>query len=112
MKLSVDEPARREIESAAGFYAAERRELAARFLAAVDSAVTLIRENPWLGQRVDKHHRRIPLDRFAYLLIYRVDEAGALLRLVAVSHQRRRPGYWSDGVEEPRPRYVVLPAAA
>jgi len=112
VKLLVDEFARLEIESAVEFYFSERRELATRFLAAIDHAATLIQENPWIGRRVNTHHHRVTLDRFPYLLIYRIHEAKNLIRLVAVSHQRRRPGYWSDRLDESCPSYVVLSAVA
>jgi hypothetical protein len=47
---------------------------------------------PRIGERLDSVHRRFPLRRFPFGLIFRVD--GELLRIVAVAHRRRRPGYW------------------
>lgn len=37
--------------------------------------------------------RRLLLDRFPYVLIYRPLPGGGV-RVLAVAHGRRRPGYW------------------
>lgn len=47
---------------------------------------------PRIGEPLDDLHRRFPMKRFPFALIYRVD--GDRLRIVAVGHRRRLPGYW------------------
>jgi toxin ParE1/3/4 len=47
---------------------------------------------PHAGEPLDSRHRRFPLRKFPFGLIYRVDDD--LLRIVAVAHRRQRPGYW------------------
>ena len=54
----------------------------------------LLCEMPELGQRLDSRHRRFPLRRFPYGLIFRVD--GDRLRVVALAHRRQEPGYWRN----------------
>jgi len=53
---------------------------------------TLLCDVPNIGERIDHRHRRFPLRKFPFGLIYRVD--GDLLRIIAVAHRRQRPGYW------------------
>jgi hypothetical protein len=37
-------------------------------------------------------HREVPLQRFAFNLIYRIRDDEVIV--IAVAHKRRRPGYW------------------
>ena len=41
--------------------------------------------------------RRVVLQRFPYLTVFRETAAG--VEILAVAHGRRRPGYWRDRVE-------------
>ena len=54
----------------------------------------LLCDVPNMGEPLDLRHRRFPLRKFPFGLIYRVD--GDLLRIVAVAHRRQRPGYWRE----------------
>ena len=112
MKVSLAGSARRDIDSAGAFYARVRRELVDQFIQELDRALSLIEENPRLGRRVGTQHRRFPLHGFPFFVNYRIDNAKALIRVVAISHQRRRPGYWANRVEELAPRYATLREAA
>jgi toxin ParE1/3/4 len=58
----------------------------------VKRVVSLLRATPNIGERLDDLHRRFPLGRFPFGLIFRVD--GDLMRIIAIAHRRRRPGYW------------------
>ena len=62
----------------------------------VDRVINLLRNHPMLGRQLENNLRRALLRRFPFSLIYAV-EANAIV-IVAVSHQRRRPGYWRDRV--------------
>jgi hypothetical protein len=68
-------------------------ELGRELLAEVRRVVSILCEMPQLGARLDTQHRRFPLTRFPFGIIFRVD--GDLLRVVAIAHRRHRPGYWS-----------------
>jgi toxin ParE1/3/4 len=41
--------------------------------------------------------RRMVLQRFPYLLVFRAAAAG--MEVIAVAHGRRCPGYWRDRIE-------------
>jgi len=83
-----------ELHDAAAFYTASANvELGVAFLAEFEHGVNAILANPRVGPTFRGTRRRYLLRRFPYSIIYQVtaDE----LRVVAVAHQRRRPGYWA-----------------
>lgn len=77
---------------ASQFYEAESAELGFEFLDDVQRVIDSLREHPKLGQTVGRGLRWALLRRFPFSLIYS-EEADEIL-VVAVAHQRRRPGYW------------------
>ncbi|MFZ5508437.1 MAG: type II toxin-antitoxin system RelE/ParE family toxin [Pseudomonadota bacterium] len=94
MKLSLAPAAERELIEAAAFYAERAdKELGLAFIAEFERALHLLEANPELGAVWRASTRRLPLRRFPYSLVYQLfaDE----LRVIAVAHQRRRPGYWT-----------------
>ena len=99
--------AQRDIDIAEAFYARERRELGARFIEEVDRALMLLQAYPELGQQFGKQHRRFPLHGFPFFVNYRIDDEKALIRVVAISHQSRRPGHWVKRTEEPQAIYAI-----
>jgi len=86
------EDANLELNDAARYYEKITVGLGLSFLDAVEDAVDKILENPKSYQLVGGEIRRKPLARFPYSLLY-VTEPDHI-RIVAVAHQKRRPGYW------------------
>jgi toxin ParE1/3/4 len=83
-----------ELHDAAAFYTASANlELGLAFVAEFEHGVNAILANPKVGAIFRGTRRRYLLRRFPYSIIYQVtvDE----LRVLAVAHQRRRPGYWA-----------------
>ena len=89
-------PAEEEMTEASVFYEAATSGLGAGFLDEVQRVVNLVREHPELGQPVGRGLRRGLLHRFPFNLIYSIEVDVVLI--VAVAHQRRRPGYWRDRI--------------
>jgi plasmid stabilization system protein ParE len=89
-------PAEEEMTEASVFYEAATSGLGAGFLDEVQRVVNILREHPELGQAVGRDLRRALLHRFPFSLIHSVEVDEILI--VAVGHQRRRPGYWRDRV--------------
>jgi len=85
--------AERELEEAIRHYEGESRGLGLRFLDEVEHSVHFLRQHPEAAPRVLGPARRLVLPRFPYYLIYRPLAAGRL-RILAVGHEKRRPGYW------------------
>ncbi|ROZ79557.1 type II toxin-antitoxin system RelE/ParE family toxin [Ramlibacter sp. WS9] len=94
MNLVVEAQAQAELNDARDYYLEHASANIARaFLEQFERAVNLLRMHPALGTPVSARLRKLPLRRFPYWLIYRLH--GETLSILAVAHQRRRPGYWS-----------------
>jgi plasmid stabilization system protein ParE len=85
-------PAEEEMTEASLVYEAECTGLGVKFLDDVQRVIDAVREHPKLGTPVADGLRRALLRRFPFSLIYSEEPAAVLV--VAVAHQRRRPGYW------------------
>lgn len=90
-----------ELKAAVDHYELERPGRGRRFAAAVERALTLISEFPMAGPAYRKvrpeHSVRHRIVRgFPFVLAYRV--LGDRIRIDAVTHMRRRPGYWHHRV--------------
>ena len=95
MKLVITPPALAELHDAATFYKLKANaELGLAFVAEFERTANLVLENPLLGAVFRSTRRRYILRRFPYNIIYQVtaDE----LQILAVAHNRRRPGYWAQ----------------
>ena len=81
-----------EFEEAALFYETRMIGLGKFFATEVERTIALVREFPEAGSPMGRQLRRVLVARFPYSVVYRYD-AGSIV-IVAVAHQRRRPGYW------------------
>jgi plasmid stabilization system protein ParE len=99
----VTKPARFEDEADAEYRAAGRWYeervvgLGIEFFDAVDAALDQIARSPKAGALVrrvpvDLQVRRAPVTRFPYHVVYL--ETSSTIRVLAIAHDRRRPGYW------------------
>ena len=84
--------AREDLNDAAAFYEASVPGLEDAFLDDVERAIDDIRENPRIGAPIGREFRRAILRHFPFTIVYaeRDDE----IVIVAIAHDRRRPGYW------------------
>jgi len=69
-------------------------ELGLAFIAEFELAIEALYEHPQLGPVWRGKSRRFPLRRFPYSVIYRLRPNE--VHVIALAHQRRRPGYWSN----------------
>ena len=85
--------AQEDLREAAAFYR-ERAgaELSQALLNEFEHCVGLLLEFPGLGAMWRYGKRRLVMRRFRYALIYTI--AGEQVRILAVAHYSRRPGYW------------------
>jgi plasmid stabilization system protein ParE len=81
-----------ELIDSARYYESKLPGLGTDFKSEVDRSLVLLNENPDIGAMVEAPYRRLHLNRFPYSVIYRTK--GPTLRILAIAHQRRRPGYW------------------
>ena len=94
MNVRFHEAARGETLAATDFYEKQAKGLGAAFISEVEESVDRMSDNPESGAPYTGNCRRILLRRFPFNVIYTVDDGGILI--VAVAHQRRKPGYWSE----------------
>ena len=84
-----------DLREAAEFYRKRAgNELALTFIAEFEYSVSLLLEYPTLGAIWRNGRRRFVMRRFPYSLIYNATDQQ--IRILAVAHQSRRPGYWQD----------------
>ena len=98
MKVEFFPAAEQELTDATEHYEGQLQGLGNDFLLEVERLCAVLIELPSLGEKLDPIHRRLPLQRFPYALIFRRD--ADIIRVVAVAHRRRKPGYWSPRVQE------------
>ncbi len=90
-------PAEEEMAEASLRYETASNGLGKEFLDDLQRTVDMLREHPKLGRPAGRGLRQAPFRRFPFLLIY-ADEPDQLI-VVAVAHQKRRPGYWRGRIE-------------
>lgn len=82
-----------ELADAVEGYELSRPGLGAVFESAVEAATAVIQANPAaFGPVYPPPCRRYVLPTYDYSLVYA--ELPTFIRIVAVAHNRRRPGYW------------------
>ncbi|MBI2393359.1 MAG: type II toxin-antitoxin system RelE/ParE family toxin [Deltaproteobacteria bacterium] len=96
MTLSVrfHPAARADLEAAVAWYDEQERGLGGALVEDVERAIAKIvaRPDAWPLSEWDSRARKVVLSRFPYRVIYTI--SAAVIVIVAVAHQRRRPGYW------------------
>lgn len=99
MKLSIARPAQAEVTKQAAYYAEDNPTKARDFVIAIDQAFQAIAANPerwpfWPGIDANRGLRRhvVPKPFATYVIAYRTTPTH--VRVLAVAHTRRQPGYW------------------
>jgi plasmid stabilization system protein ParE len=87
-----------EALQATAYYRNRSNEAAERFLDDIAKAVELLQQFPRIGAPIADDARRLILKRYPYQFIYRVE--GDEIRVYAVAHLKRKPGYWHDRLWE------------
>ena len=92
-RLEFDPEAIKETRSARAWY--QERSLSAEmaFLAELRHAILKARETPQRWPKFTHDTRRVVLRRFPFSLVYRVKED--TVQVIALAHDKRKPGYWS-----------------
>jgi plasmid stabilization system protein ParE len=90
--------ARRELREATEWYRERYPAVAARFKAEVEQTLHHLEKFPNTGGFVpgakDPDVRRLPVHNFPYHIIFM--RLGTHISVLAIAHDRRRPGYWND----------------
>ncbi len=86
--------ARIEYYEAIEYYARIDDKLGERFVAVVEEALEQMSRTPERFRCFDGDMRKVRVEDFPYAVIYRIE--GRELRIIAVMHLHRRPGYWRE----------------
>lgn len=95
-RLVLRPAAKAELRAVIQWYEQQRDGLGAEFLNAMDRTLEAILEAPtsypiWPA---DPRVRKKLVERFPYIVFFTVSPV--LVRIVAIAHQRRAPGYWQN----------------
>ncbi len=99
MVVRFEDEARVEYREGGRWYEARVTGLGVEFFDEVDATLRRILALPRTGRHVprmpkDLPVRRLAVRRFPYHVIYL--ESADAVRVLAIAHDRRRPGYWHD----------------
>ena len=99
LHVRFEDEADAEYRDAGRWYEGRRTGLGIEFFDAVDATVRQIVDLPGAGARIPQVPaslpvRRLPVKRFPYHVVYL--ETPAAIRILAVAHDRRKPGYWKS----------------
>ena len=97
MRLEFHPEAELELIESAVYYDKQVSGLGERFESEIRYATDLMLDQPEIGPLVDPNLRKFILTRFPFTLYYSV--TADVLRIEAVAHQSRRPGYWKPRVD-------------
>jgi len=92
LPIEIHPAAAREAAAARRWYAERNEAVADAFVSAMEHAVDRIQDSPTRYAEYLHGTRRFILERFPFLMIYRI--LPNRIQIVAVAHGRRRPGYW------------------
>lgn len=91
-RLALTERATADIVNAFKWCESQQNGLGRRFVAAVDTAFTLLESMPSKGPAVHGDVRRVVLRQFPYVLYYRLSTDR--IEVLACLHQHRKPFAW------------------
>lgn len=96
MTFDFHPEARDEFQDAAHWYEDHSIFAGDRFVKAVREAITDIMLDPLRYQSFRDGTHVFRLKTFPYRLYYTFEQDLALVRIFAVMHEKRRPGYWHE----------------
>jgi plasmid stabilization system protein ParE len=100
MRLELFEEAAAEIEGDRAWYRRRSESAEAGFLRELDHAIQQVADAPAQWPRYLAGTHRYVFPTYPYSIVYFVDEG--VIRVVALAHDRRRPGYWRKRLRKAR----------
>lgn len=104
-RVRFEDEADAEYRLAGRWYEERREHLGIEFFDAVDEAIDRVIATPHAGAPVprmpsDSRVRRRAVPRFPYHVVYL--ETSGEIRILAIAHDRRKPAYWANRLEDLR----------
>jgi len=98
MKFYFHPDAEAEFDRTVEYYEQFQSGLGLEFAQEVYATITRIIQYPDAWSALSENSRRCLVSRFPYGVIYQIKSSS--LRIIAVAHLNRRPGYWEGRVEQ------------
>ncbi|OGT72179.1 MAG: hypothetical protein A2W76_04990 [Gammaproteobacteria bacterium RIFCSPLOWO2_12_47_11] len=92
MFVKLHPEAESELIENAIYYECEVEGLGYRFIEEIERGIEVLIAQPRLGQPLNEQLRSFVLGGFPFSLIYSLEQDK--IWIVAIAHQKRRPGYW------------------
>ena|SRR4030067_2561900 len=96
MKFYFHPDAKEELDGAVDYYEQCQPGLGLEFAEEVYASIARIIQYPDAWSILSKNSRRCLVNRFPYGVIYQIKSR--TLRIIAVAHLHRRPGYWKERI--------------
>jgi hypothetical protein len=96
MKFYFHPDAKEEFDGAVEYYEQCQVGLGLEFAEEVYAAIARIVQYPNAWSTLSKNSRRCLVSRFPFGIIYQIKSRA--LRIIAVAHLNRRPGYWEERI--------------
>jgi len=94
MIINLLQEAEEELIKAASYYEQQQPGLGVEFIREVRRICKLVSASPKAATKVRKEIRRRLVRRFPFSVLYQEVEDSILV--IAIAHQRRKPGYWKN----------------
>jgi len=92
VEIRLHPDAERELRAAFLWYLDRNILVAEGFQSEVAHAIHMVAEDPNRWPKLNESMRRYVFPRFPFTLVYR--SRPAHVEVIAIAHQKRRPGYW------------------
>jgi len=93
VRVELHPEALAEFREATAFYEDQAAGLGRGLVEEVERLLTVLSETPTLAPEFDPPYRRLLARRFPFSVIFRILDDRC--RVLAIMHQRRKPGYWT-----------------
>lgn len=90
--------ARKEVITATRYYSDIDANLGMDFRKEIEKAISSAMNHPEAWHKITSRIRRCLTNRFPYSLLYAYREKEREIFIVAVMHQRQKPGYWKSRI--------------
>ena len=94
LRAEFRDEARMDLKEIHAWYQKQRKGLGGEFRAEFREKLALVRQQPGMGRELAPGVRRMLLNRFPYLFVYRPLEGYLIVE--GVLHQRRDPKMWQE----------------
>jgi plasmid stabilization system protein ParE len=95
-KLTIIPQATEDIKEVALWYNNKSTGLGKRFAQNIKNCAKNIKQNPFAFAVKYENKRVVSVDKFPYLIHYRIDEIGKEIIILAVLHTSRNPEIWDS----------------